>query len=176
MHFFFLIVATLAFVMNVNAAAIFRKRAAADVQSCINSLNQVSTQLSTLESTMKTGSLLSMKEDYLQFQDTVASVNTSCCSIHQIISDSDADQFLTSLSHLPPLVESFVATIASKRHEYPEVPNFSILLGMSGVDIANNEMHDCFTKFTPASRNSTLQAYHDLIHTTLYSAADHYPV
>ncbi|OBZ80938.1 hypothetical protein A0J61_11013 [Choanephora cucurbitarum] len=125
---------------------------------------------------MKTGSLLSMKNQYLQFQDNVASVNKSCCSIHQIISDSDADQFLTSLSHLPPVVESLVATIASKRNEYPEVPNLTILLGMNGVDIANNEMHDCFTKFTPASRNSTLQAYHDLVHTTLYSAADNYPV
>ncbi|KAI8380222.1 hypothetical protein BD560DRAFT_387487 [Blakeslea trispora] len=176
MHFIFFVIAALAFVLNVNAAAILGKRASPDVQSCIVDLNQVSTQLDTLESTMRNEDISHMKDQYLKFQEIAESVDKTCCSITQVISDADADEFLASLSHLPPTVEKIVATIDAKKKDYPEVPNFSIVLGMSGLEIASKEMFECFGRFTPASKNATLQEYFNSINSTLYTAADKYPI
>ncbi|KAI8380224.1 hypothetical protein BD560DRAFT_387492 [Blakeslea trispora] len=174
MHFIFFVIAALAFVLNVNAAAILGKRASPDVQSCIVDLNQVSTQLDTLESTVANNGFMDVSKEYGQLQTNLGSAHNDCCAIHTVISDADADEFLASLGNLTPRVQKVLDAISSLRNNPNPLYRFVIRNSINSFDKSTADLNTCFTAFTPASRASTLQGYYNTIQTAFTSAKQTY--
>ncbi|KAG2199102.1 hypothetical protein INT47_005106 [Mucor saturninus] len=163
MHFFFALVAVCSIILSVTNAATIHKRAAANVESCVSSLNNVITQINILQPSIQTGGIIDTSINYDRLEDAVKAAQGSCCAINVAISEPDADYVTGVLGNITPKVQEVLTTISQKKSDYNIFTRAILRVRIEDLEESTQSVDTCLINFTPESKKSSLQSYIDSI-------------
>ncbi|KAI8075907.1 uncharacterized protein B0P05DRAFT_546890 [Gilbertella persicaria] len=168
---FFLLLSIIAsiLVLSANAAAVIKKRASPNVQTCINNINDVTNQLNTLQPTIESGGVIDVNSKYNDLKNALDSAQSNCCAINSVVSDADADEFLAALGQAAPKIQSVLSAIATKQDSYNFLTKIVVRTHIHNLDQTTNDLNTCFNIFTPSSKASILQGYYTNMQTAFKS-------
>jgi hypothetical protein len=96
-------------------------------------------------------------DDHLE--DIMDATETSCCGIHAVISDADADFFLASVGNVTPKIQNILSVLTEKQGGYNYWTKFIVKGQLRSLDSYTNQLTSCFATFSPETKKSTLQSY-----------------
>lgn len=111
-------------------------------------------------------------DDYLE--DIMDMTETSCCGIHAVISDTDADHFLASVGTLTPKVQTVLSALTERQAGYNGWTKFIVRGQLRSMDAYTLQLASCFAVFSPETKKPVLQGYMDQLKSALTSAKTAY--
>lgn len=184
------------FFILVHAIAVLKSKrdVAPNVQSCVNNINISATQMDDLlknvsskyiiilyafiklnNDQINAGSVFTDGRSYDDYLDDIMdATEESCCGIHAVISDADADFFLASVDKVTPKVQAVLSSLTERQGSYNSWTKLIVKGQLRSLDSYTNKLTSCFVVFNPQTKQSTLQGYINQLQAALVSAKTAY--